>query len=37
MFDWILPRKHAIAILKKECDLVKKVFESSERAEIGGD
>jgi hypothetical protein len=33
MFDWMLPEKHAIAILKKDHDSVKGFFEEFERAE----
>lgn len=33
MFDWILPEKHAIAILKKDHDTVKGLFEEFEKAE----
>jgi hypothetical protein len=31
MFDWMLPEKHAIAILKKDHDTVKKLFETFEK------
>ena len=33
MFDWMLPEKHAIAILKKDHDTVKGLFEEFEKAE----
>lgn len=33
MFDWLLPEKHAIAILKKDHDTVKGLFEEFEKAE----
>src|SRR6266478_5894655 len=33
MFDWILPEKHAIAILKKDHDTVKGLFDDFEKAE----
>ena len=33
MFDWMLPDKHAIAILKKEHDDVKGLFNDFEKAE----
>jgi hypothetical protein len=33
MFDWMLPEKHAIAILKKDHDVVKDLFEKFEKAE----
>jgi hypothetical protein len=36
MFDWILPEDHAIAILKKDHDRVKGLFEESEKAETAG-
>jgi hypothetical protein len=32
MFDWLLPEKHAIAILKKDHDRVKGLFEQFENA-----
>jgi hypothetical protein len=32
MFDWMLPEKHAIAILKKDHDAVKGLFDDFERA-----
>jgi hypothetical protein len=31
MFDWMLPEKHAIAILKKDHDTVKELFEEFEK------
>jgi len=31
MFDWMLPEKHAIAILKKDHDTVKELFETFEK------
>jgi hypothetical protein len=33
MFDWMLPEKHAIAILKKDHDVVKELFEKFEKAD----
>ena len=33
MFDWLLPEKHAIAILKKDHDTVKGIFDEFEKAE----
>ena len=33
MFDWMLPEKHAIAILKKDHDEVKGLFDKFEKAE----
>ena len=33
MFDWMLPENHAIAILKKDHDTVKALFEEFEKAE----
>jgi Uncharacterized conserved protein len=33
MFDWMLPEKHAIAILKKDHDAVKDLFEKFEKAD----
>lgn len=33
MFDWLLPEKHAIAILKKDHDTVKSLFDQFEKAE----
>jgi hypothetical protein len=33
MFDWMLPEKHAIAILKKNHDTVKGLFDDFEKAE----
>ena len=33
MFDWMLPETHAIAILKKDHDTVKGLFEDFEKAE----
>lgn len=33
MFDWLLPEKHAIALLKKDHDTVKGLFEAFEKAE----
>ena len=33
MFDWMLPEKHAIAILKKDHDTVKTLFDDFEKAE----
>ena len=33
MFDWMLPETHAIAILKKDHDTVKALFEEFEKAE----
>lgn len=33
MFDWMLPEKHAIAILKKDHDTVKGLFRDFEKAE----
>ena len=32
MFDWLLPEKHAISILKKDHDKVKGLFEDFEKA-----
>src|ERR1700694_648601 len=36
MFDWILPEDHAIAILKKDHETVKGLFEQFEKAESAG-
>jgi hypothetical protein len=36
MFDWILPEKHAIAVLKKDHDTVKELFDTFEKAEATG-
>jgi hypothetical protein len=33
MFDWMLPENHAIAILKKDHDTVKTLFDDFEKAE----
>jgi hypothetical protein len=33
MFDWMLPEKHAIAILKKDHNVVKDLFDKFEKAE----
>jgi len=33
MFDWMLPEKHAIAILKKDHDTVKELFEKFEKTD----
>ncbi|PWU10947.1 MAG: hemerythrin HHE cation-binding protein, partial [Terriglobia bacterium] len=33
MFDWMLPEKHAIAILKKDHDTVKELFDEFEKAD----
>jgi len=33
MFDWLLPEDHAIAMLKKDHDTVKALFEEFEKAE----
>ena len=33
MFDWLLPEKHAIAILKKDHDNVKRLFDEFEKAQ----
>lgn len=33
MFDWMLPEEHAIAILKKDHDTVKELFDKFEKAE----
>src|SRR5690242_19513706 len=33
MFDWMLPADHAIAILKKDHDKVKDLFDKFEKAE----
>ena len=33
MFDWMLPEKHAIAILKKDHDFVKDLFDRFEKAD----
>ena len=33
MFDWMLPEKHAISILKKDHDVVKDLFEKFEKAD----
>jgi hypothetical protein len=33
MFDWMLPEKHAIAILKKDHDTVKTLFDDFEKAD----
>ena len=33
MFDWLLPENHAIALLKKDHDKVKELFEQFEKAE----
>jgi hypothetical protein len=32
MFDWLLPEKHAIALLKKDHDAVKGLFDAFEKA-----
>src|SRR4051794_35492855 len=32
MFDWMLPEKHAIALLKKDHDIVKSLFDEFENA-----
>jgi hypothetical protein len=32
MFDWMLPEDHAIALLKKDHDSVKALFEAFEKA-----
>jgi hypothetical protein len=34
MFDWMLPETHAVAILKKDDDTVKGLFEEFERRVI---
>jgi hemerythrin-like domain-containing protein len=34
MFDWMLPEDHAIALLKKDHDSVKALFEAFEKAKI---
>jgi hypothetical protein len=36
MFDWILPEKHAIVILKKDHDTVKDLFDKFEKAKSRG-
>jgi len=33
MFDWMLPEKHAIAIVKKDHDTVKELFDKFEKAD----
>jgi hypothetical protein len=33
MFDWMLPEKHAIALLKKDHDTVKELFEKFEKTD----
>jgi hemerythrin HHE cation binding domain-containing protein len=33
MFDWMLPEKHAIAILKKDHDTVRELFEKFEKTD----
>jgi hypothetical protein len=33
MFNWMLPRKHAISILKKDHDTVKELFDQFEKSE----
>jgi len=33
MFDWLLPENHAIALLKKDHDTVKDLFDQFEKAE----
>src|SRR5436190_1967853 len=33
MFDWLLPENHAIALLKKDHDTVKGLFDQFEKAE----
>src|ERR1700704_671497 len=33
MFDWMLPEKHAMAMLKKDHDTVKGLFDDFEKAE----
>ena len=33
MFNWILPKQHAIAILKKDHDAIEDLFEEFEKAE----
>jgi len=33
MFNWMLPEKHAIAILKKDHDTVKELFETFEKSD----
>jgi Family of unknown function (DUF6496)/Hemerythrin HHE cation binding domain len=33
MFDWLLPEKHAISILKKDHDRVKELFDQFEKAD----
>jgi len=37
MFDWMLPKNHAISILRKDHDTVKELFEEFEEAESVGD
>src|SRR5438105_3740715 len=34
MFDWLLPENHAIAILKRDHDTVKGLFDEYERTEV---
>ena len=34
MFDWLLPENHAIAILKKDHDTVKALFDDYDRTEV---
>jgi len=34
MFNWMLPEKHAIAILKKDHDTVKDLFDQFEKAKV---
>src|SRR5687767_12765036 len=33
MFDWLLPKKHAIAILKKDHETLKGLFDEFQKAE----
>ena len=33
MFDWMVPEKHTIAILKKDHDTVKEQFEKFEKTD----
>ena len=35
MFDWMLPKEHAIAVLKKDHDTVKGLFDDFEKAKNG--
>ena len=37
MFNWILPEKHAIAILKKDHDTVKELFEKFEKTDASAE